>query len=245
MKECAFCNHVGSLSAEHTVSQWIADFFPGKTTSWFSSKSASREFTRKSVDWKAREVCVSCNNNWMSDIESEEKPILTPLITGESGTPIGPLEARSIAHFVFVKAVVLDHAHKAEGTRPFFNRHDRFAFREHRTIPSDVHIWICGYKDHRTGGSVRTLYHQSNLPSGERFKMYVCTCAFGYFAFQLLAVKYMGNTRFWSTAGFEPLAIPIWPGVQPDFVWPPHYARADREQFCEFSNRWARIRIGI
>src|SRR5208283_3172946 len=101
MKECAFCSYSGKLSREHTVSEWIAGFFPGKTTSWFSSNSESQTFTRKSVDWKAREVCASCNNTWMSDIEGEAKPILTPLITGESGIPIGPLEARSIARFVF------------------------------------------------------------------------------------------------------------------------------------------------
>ena len=36
---------------------------------------------------KLRVVCETCNNEWMSEIEDRVKPILAPLILGQSGRP--------------------------------------------------------------------------------------------------------------------------------------------------------------
>ncbi|HUX44368.1 MAG TPA: hypothetical protein VMV57_06420 [Terracidiphilus sp.] len=177
----------------------------------------------------------------MSDIEGNAQPVLTPLITGQIGIPIDPLAARSIAMFAFDKAVVQDHANRSR--TPFFSRRIRHAFRERLTIPPDVNVWICAIKDHGGGGRVKTLYFNGNSPLGNSLHMYAYTFAFGYFACQVLAVKQIWKTAFRSLPGFENIAIPIWPGVLSNLVWPVHHAIDNTAMLEDFAMRWARIEL--
>src|ERR1017187_10244882 len=115
MKECAFCEHTGKLSAEHIASDWMKDLFPGRRTAWFFNRETGvrKNFDSDSMDWTAKVVCESCNNGWMSDIESHHaKPALTPLITGEMDIPINLERAQSMALFAFKTAVILDHSQR-------------------------------------------------------------------------------------------------------------------------------------
>src|SRR5260370_38193237 len=108
MPECAFCEHVGKLSSEHIVSQWLSKLFPGPiTVKYGSGGNIPEEFQTDSMDYKAKVVCKKCNETWMSDIESKHaKPVLTPLVTGQSGIPIDKTSAHSLAIFAFKTAIV-------------------------------------------------------------------------------------------------------------------------------------------
>src|SRR6185503_19638095 len=104
--------------------------------------------------------------------------------------------------------------------------------------------WMCGYAGHRNGCHVRTIYHEGESPSGYRFQMYTCTCAFGNFTFQVLAVKQMRSVGFRSVSPFKvDLAIPFWPGVPKGFVWPHRVALKSRPEFEAFANRWQDVEI--
>jgi hypothetical protein len=243
MKECAFCDYTGKLSAEHIVSQWLGELFPGPVSAWYGEAGELKAFKTNSMDWKARVICKKCNETWMSDIESKHaKPVLTPLVKGEMNIPINQKSARSIALFAFKTAVVLDHANR--GTDPFFSRRLRYAFRKHQLIPQFVQMWMCPYVGHRAGGHVKTIYHQGESTTGYRFLMYVCTCAFGNFTFQVLAVKQLGNAGFRSMAPFrEDLAVPFWPRIPLRFVWPHRVALKTMQEFNAFANRWQNVEI--
>jgi len=239
MKECAFCSHQGKLSNEHIVSQWLKGLFPGRITSIIGDgRGLKKPFTSESIDWKAKVVCEACNNNWMSDIESHHaKPILTPLVTGKMDIPIDQAAAHSLALFVFKTAVILDHSNRSR--EPFFSRRIRHAFRIHRLIPSDVNMWMCGYAGHRAGVHAITLYHQAESTTGYRFDMYACTCAFGNFVFQMLAVKQLRALQL-RTLSSAPknVSIPFWPKIRDGFVWPPRLALMNRSDFNAFAARW-------
>jgi hypothetical protein len=243
MKECAFCDHQGKLSAEHIASDWMRDLFPGRRTGWFKNDKMEepKHFEADSIDWTAKVVCESCNNGWMSDIESQHaKPALTPLITGQFDVPIDRTRAHSMALFAFKTAVILDHQQRRD-SGPFFSKRIRYAFREHRTIPGMVNMWFCGYKGHRGNGQFKTAYMKGEVSPSDHFLMYVCTCAIGNFVFQVLAVKQIGNFRFRPRGGFEGLGVPFWPEVPRDFVWPPRYALDGIPQFEAFSDRWRTV----
>lgn len=245
MGECAFCDHAGTLTAEHIVSKWIVELFPkAKREAWYIDGTTQKEkrFTTDSLDWKARTVCKKCNETWMSDIESEHaKPALTPLITGQSNIPIGLSDAHSIALFAFKTAVILDCAH-AGGT-PYFSRRIRHAFRQHRAIPFTVNMWFCAYGGHRWGGQFKTVYLKGQASPSNHFLMYVCSCAIGAFVFQVVAVKQIGGAMFTPLPGFEHLAVPFWPALPRDFIWPPPFALASKQQFEAFADRWRTVRM--
>src|SRR6185437_5187619 len=147
MKECAFCPHTGKFSAEHITSCWISDLFPGKISArrFDQTTGTHSELNTSTLDFKAKVVCENCNQTWMSDIEGQHaKPVLTPLITGETGIHVGLSEARSMALFSFTTAVILDHSAR-RGQVPFFDRIARHNFREKLAIPGNVQMWLCAF----------------------------------------------------------------------------------------------------
>lgn len=240
MKECAFCDHTGKLSAEHIASDWMRDLSPRRKTAWFSSDNVKekRRFETDSMDWTAKVVCESCNNGWMSEIEGQHaKPSLTPLITGQMGIPIDRSCAHSISLFVFKTAVIMDHQQRRD-EGPFFSKRIRHAFRLHRAIPGNVNMWFCGYKGHRGNAQFKTAYMKGQSSPSNHWLMYVCTCAFGHFVIQLLAVKQIGNASFRPSGGFEGLSVPFWPEVPRDYVWPSPFALDGVAQFEAFADRW-------
>jgi hypothetical protein len=240
MKECGFCDYTGKMSAEHIVSEWMRGLFPGPIRARYGD---AKEFKTDSMDWKTRVVCAKCNNTWMSNIESQHaKPVLTPLMRGVVNLPIGLAESRSIALFAFKTAMVLDLANRDR--TPFYSRRIRHAFKEHGNIPPSVQMWLCGYAGHRGGGQVRTLYHEGRTADGYTAQMYACTCAFGHFVFQVLGVKQIGEFSFRSLAPFKPdLAVPFWPRLVRNFVWPHRVALKSRDEFIAFSDRWQKVEI--
>jgi hypothetical protein len=41
-----------------------------------------KKWTGHTINTTVRAFCKSCNNGWMSDLESKAKPILEPMLTG-------------------------------------------------------------------------------------------------------------------------------------------------------------------
>ena len=55
MKECAFCEHQGKLSAEHIVSDWMESLFPGELGIRRTSRLGIKTEQKASkIDWKAK-----------------------------------------------------------------------------------------------------------------------------------------------------------------------------------------------
>jgi hypothetical protein len=243
MKECAFCDHQGKLTAEHIVSDWMESLFPGKKAirqRLATGKVLTR--TASEMDFKAGVVCEPCNTGWMSNIESQYAiPTLTPMITGLSGISIGQAEAVAIASFAFLKAVVIDHSQRKN--EPFFSRDARHAFRLTQSIPSNVYIWIFGYRGHIGSGRVKANYLKGHFSPSGNFELYVCTCLFGTFGFQLVAINQTGPSTISPTLGLDRYAVPISPSVPKNFVWPNPFLVANMEEFEMFVNRWNSVDI--
>lgn len=244
MPECAFCSHAGKLTHEHITSAWLSKLFTSPVTSRYITPDEIKEFSGDSIDYKVKAVCKSCNEGWMSDIEGgHAKPVLTPLITGELDIPITSSDARSIALFAFSKAVTIDYS--VRGRTPFFPRSVRHSFRKHLRIPDFVNIYFCPFAGHRGGGRIKTLYSEGDLPSGESFQTYVCTCAFGHFVFQVLAVtRQPRRTPLRFRSGFrEGVAVPLWPHIPTGYIWPHRFALMSVEEFDAFAFRWNAIQL--
>jgi hypothetical protein len=235
------------MSAEHITSEWMSELFPGQITARRADKNEEgkyREWRPDSLDFKAKVVCEPCNNTWMSEIEGKHaKPVMTPLIIGKLDIPIGVAEATSMALFSFKTAVVLDHARRLPQP-PFFDRNSRHAFRETLTIPPNVQMWLCGFAGNRGSGHFRTLYHEPNFPTPDNWLMYVCTFAIGHMAIQVVAVKDKANdAHFVPTPSLVGVAIPFWPRLQPNYVWPGHAGIRNPDEFVALCHRWQNIQV--
>jgi len=242
MAECAFCDHTGKLTAEHITSQWLNSLFKGPARAWFGVDEAEgKPFRTDGVDFKARVVCENCNHTWMSDIEGESKRVVTPLITGERQVAITPEVARSIAVYAFKTAVIIDHARRDR--TPFFSRRIRHAFRRSRFIPNFVYMWMSPFAEHRDVLRFKSVYNEGTAPTGHYLNMYTCTCAFGHFAFQVLAFYQSGNATLQSNERFNQIAVPFWPQLAPNYVWPRVPMLTADSDFADFAMRWRNITI--
>lgn len=243
LRECAFCENSAKMSAEHLFGSWITDLFPN---AWESRlKTAVGDVTRwrsKSLDWKAKVVCETCNNTWMSDIENlHAKPVMTPLITGEIDIPIGYREARSLALYSFKAAIITDMSRRHR--EPFFSRRIRHAFRNGLNIPQFVNMWMCAYVPGATRVDFEFGYHKGYAPSAHQLQLNVLTCGIGCFAFQVVSVKHALPIRVQPAPGFETLAQKFWPAIPDGFVWPRMKGLRSIEELLKFHHRWDSITL--
>jgi len=100
---CLFCDSDAD-SREHLFPDWLNDvlgyvhptlLFSGDRE-WKADRPASH---------KLRVVCQRCNNGWMSRIEKNAQPVLTPLILGQ-GHQIGSDQQAMLARWAYSRAVV-------------------------------------------------------------------------------------------------------------------------------------------
>jgi hypothetical protein len=243
MKECAFCPNTAGLSLEHVVSDWMNELFVGPVKARMADSAGFlREWSSAQLDWTVKVVCEPCNNGWMSDIEGKHaKPVMTPLIKGETLVPVGSSEAHSLALFAFKTAVILDHANRRDKA-PFFSSRMRYGFRRHLAIPGTVQMWLCGYDGHRNSMRVQVVYHEGELGPAYPIQMYVLTFGIGCLVFQVLSAKHFGSIGLAPPPGFERLAVPFWPEVIPGFVWPNPLQNISKvSEFDRFSFRWGEV----
>lgn len=79
---CVFCG-AGDLTKEHVFPVWISKMLePGVTvTTTIEQSGAPRQsFTNRLLRHTVKIVCYQCNNNWMSRLETDVKPILSKML---------------------------------------------------------------------------------------------------------------------------------------------------------------------
>ena len=229
------------MSAEHITSKWMGKMFPDEKEFRRVDRFGNRrEWTAPGLDITAKVVCIECNMGWMSKTieDKHAKPAMSPLMLGEINAPFGKKEARSLALFAYKSAIVLDYAQRHR--EPFFSRRLRHAFREHLFIPRMVGMWMAPYvpDNYRRRFDHRVSLHKGELTPGNELQTYVCTFGLGALAFQVLAWKQLYIANFRPLTGFDDLAVPFWPVLPPDYVWPGFHRLRSFDHFKEFHERW-------
>ena len=174
----------------------------------------------------------------MSRLENDHaKPAMADLIAGKSGIPIPQSRAYSIALFAFKTAVVVEYLSRGRTDR-FFPRNVRHRFRQTLEIPPTVNMWMAGYLP-RGQGRCWTSYHHLAKPNG--LELYVCTFGAGHFVFQAVAEREVGSMALYPVSRLEELAVPFWPRVPDNFIWPAKVGLKSVKDFDLFASRWRRL----
>lgn len=130
-------------------------------------------------------VCRRCNNGWMSDLEQNARPILTPLIDGTAKKITFP-EQMTIAAWATKCAIAFDGMESGES---FYEQSDRLHFREDLIPPIDyTEFWV----GHYAGPSLwACTIHGSGINKVSRTpnKSYVQTMIFGRFILQFVSIR--------------------------------------------------------
>jgi hypothetical protein len=127
-------------------------------------KTSHKERPGPTYTKQLRVVCESCNNGWMGDIEQSAKPVMSPLILGQS-TSIDVISQLTIATWAMLKIFVVEQANPDEAIA---SQEVRWEFMTSRALPQGLRLWIarCGF-----GGWESTFYRHSLCLSKAPVKM--------------------------------------------------------------------------
>lgn len=80
-RTCIFCGSSKELTREHVFPDWLSSMFDKKIqgTNVVRGDNLDRTWQSSLFQDKIKAICKTCNNGWMSNIESDVKGVLTKL----------------------------------------------------------------------------------------------------------------------------------------------------------------------
>jgi hypothetical protein len=230
---CLFCEREAD-SAEHLFPDWLNEVLPniqpttfvlggpGGFRGWKSDKPATQ---------KLRVVCKSCNNEWMSGIEGEAKPLLIPMINGQK-CRLDIDQQQIVASWAFSRTVIGEWLNPGSAAIPTDHRH---WLREHLEPPPQVKVFIAA-TDARwpVGETITGNTHFSDTKmtvdrdqtdispvlSKGAVVGYSATILIRHLALQIVA-NIVDDATFTHDAAFDPYIAQIWRPTKVQQKWPP------------------------
>jgi hypothetical protein len=146
---CIFCEQDRKRSREDVFPKWLHPLFPllgeAEYLRHLVTPSSDDEHRRPAsgvFDVIVRDICTVCNNGWMSQLEQQVKPILTPMLLDQPRN-LTASEQHTLATWATKTALTMQGA-KIGGDR-FTPAADYHWFHDHRAPLPNAHIWLCRY----------------------------------------------------------------------------------------------------
>lgn len=167
-KPCVFCGKAGvRLTKEHAVPRWVSRLLQTRENGGVTFTSGrERRFPRHAVevDLKVREVCPTCNNGWLHDLEMSVRRVLADAIRGLPAEPIPPKAHRALATWAVKTWLLAQHASATQPlNRPFRLQREicGLIYRD-RQPPPTATVWIGAVNSAVTGmvlrvGTIRVM----------------------------------------------------------------------------------------
>lgn len=140
-KKCLFCQTPAD-SAEHLWSNWILkELKPTQPIRLTKGKNVAKWIDNPEV--RITCVCQKCNNGWMNDIETENKPHML-LMMRDCQTTLEPQQQKSLARWAILKSMVLEAADRQRP--PFYGETERHDLKPPSSfLPVGTSVWIARY----------------------------------------------------------------------------------------------------
>jgi hypothetical protein len=238
---CLFCAGPG-LSREHIWADWLKAYIkkddPRHEISSLFHPAPQRpemikEIKKQEGDVRSRRlrvVCKTCNNGWMSRLQNRAKPILIPLLTGESAT-LSILDQQIIAAWATMTVMVGEYI-KAETA--VITQSERDHLRLTNTPPPTWKIWIANLAVTDLSAWVSGRFpviksediahpHDNGIP---RPNVQETSFIVGKLFIRTVSSPFpeIVNLRQFTVEDERSLIIPIWPQRFDELVWPPRIA---------------------
>ncbi len=234
---CIFCGNTG-LTKEHLFADWLTELFPrtaddththGKIITWEPTPKFLGECRQgHSGSRKVRKVCSTCNNGWISGIDSKAKEVSLPLIKG-SFSSVTPEMQLHLATWFSKIAMVGD---AIEPNRGVDLQHDRDWIRANLQPPPLWEVWIGSY----LGTDWRDLaifqhrgrFDLSEVVGIENFSGYVAATTIGIGDMIALVVSNENPVLPLCIGNAAKVLKRIWP-ISNTFNWPNEHILSDVE----------------
>lgn len=145
--KCIYCGGKG-LTHEHLYADWIRKYLSTPTDAHGIEEvetsptgQETRRLNHRSGDLhskRIRRVCKTCNNGWMSQLQEAAKPLLTPMLDGDTIT-LNRQKQKIIAAWATMIAMTGEFAADRFVAVP---QSDRDALRRTQRTPLNWRIWL-------------------------------------------------------------------------------------------------------
>jgi hypothetical protein len=242
---CIFCGAQVRLSREHVFPQWLRELFPdlgeGDYLRRLVTLSTDKHHERSGppFDVVVRDVCRDCNHGWMEGLETQARPILTPMLLDEARV-LTATDQHVVATWA-TKTMLTMQGANIGGERVVAPERYRW-FYEKQTPLSVSYVWLCRYSDrtrwplsvHQWGMTVLPGAEGAPDPDGP-MNGFGVAFAIGPLAFWLFGYDLPGDLQ--TNAGSDDAHLLIWPALGPSVRWPPREALEREAQLDELARR--------
>jgi hypothetical protein len=172
-----------------------------------------------SIDLKVKQVCSSCNNGWMSDLENNVLEIISNLHNGR-WLLIASEQQNILASWAAKTAVTTQYLN----TGPVVPIRTRQWLYTHHTPPPDTAVWITRYD----GAGIVTLLSKMLFIRGNPKSSLTPDMQAVFFSIGSLLFIVLSIYRFFEDVSFRtefpvdifPHLFKIWPIASPFISWP-------------------------
>lgn len=221
MRTCLFCGQKPS-TREDAWPKWLMTRFPLPDTARMFAERGGKELP----DWPltkpmlvVKRLCGSCNNSWMSKLESTAKPIIESILD-DTLTSIDAPGQVTLSTWAIKTAMVLEAFDP--GQPWFYSADERDFMRRSHTFPDGTSVWIAKCVNQPNIYSAKMIHSTEPGPDGARAVS--VTMAFGSLAIQVVTTKANRNN---ATVGYDvskgrwqETLVQIQPASQDSKPWP-------------------------
>ncbi len=242
-KLCLFCDNKAG-NREHLWPQWIharKDFGPLRMNC-----NQSQQIIIPNPEITVGSVCATCNNGWMSDLETKNIPIVGSMFSDLSIT-LDRSQQEIIASWTIKTSMILNSTRSKDTKRNFYRKQDCIAMRESLAIPEHTTVWIGRIDNKYLVGNC--IDHRYLTP--DTYKPYartiITTVVVGHFVVQSITTYKLSK--------FVDLGIPtikpegeeleayltqVWPIERESLTWPPagSFTNGGPNGIAYLSDRW-------
>ncbi|BBR82687.1 hypothetical protein ACTHI8_02770 [Klebsiella quasipneumoniae subsp. similipneumoniae] len=188
-KKCIFCQKDSSnkkMTKEHVFPKWLKKELPETRGIIYTSHYIENKKTIDNSKFKkglhpfdqvVNDVCVICNNGWMSALEGKIKGLLTKLIHGHD-TIIDEEQCNYFALWSIKTALILSHLEKGRSTVP----HNHYKMIMNGNTPDNVSVFIGYYREDTdfTSRFLRGNINDNSALPGDSQTFYLSTFTIGH-----------------------------------------------------------------
>lgn len=247
---CPFCQlREAPPTREDIFARWIARLWPAgghfRIDVIDSDGRIERSYGAKgNMGFVLTKPCRSCNNRWMSELETRAIPILTPMIQGQA-TTLTSESCRTLAQWMIKTSIMFEFLQRRP--RRYFTRGDRIGIYQNLAVPRMM-LFLARYipRTEPTSG----WFHEYPIPlvmttpEGKLdAEAYAATFAIGQLVIQVFTHRYrLPTVRFHTPGDWNDASVQVWPNrLGQEKNWPPQLL-LDEENLLLFSRRWAELK---
>ena len=239
-RQCLFCTNSVN-SKEHVWSDWILEDLKLATSVRITvGKKPSVWIDKPEIKIKC--VCKTCNNEWMSDLETSNKPAIRAMMNDDS-CYLTEKDQHRIALWAVMKAMVVDTVNRDR--KCFYSTLERTQLRTPTSvIPVGTLVWLGRFtvKAFHAGGA--DVWGQiDEIPKA--FQCCVTTIVVGHLVCQILSAHVLQSLPYQKIGvgckygAWDVNLLDIWP-INGPLQWPPElsFTQKGPDSIATLVNRW-------